>query len=60
MLFDRAVFDELRRTPLGEGAKALLRAHADRVVNVPVDDEGCLVDVDTPADYEAMKRGRLR
>ncbi|OFW02436.1 MAG: hypothetical protein A3I61_13315 [Acidobacteria bacterium RIFCSPLOWO2_02_FULL_68_18] len=60
VLFDRAVFDELRRTPLGEGAKALLRAHADRVVNVPVDDEGCLVDVDTPADYEAMKRGRLR
>ncbi|MBI3047136.1 MAG: nucleotidyltransferase family protein [Acidobacteria bacterium] len=60
VLFDRAVFDELRRAPFAEGAKAVVRAHADRVVNVPVDDEGCLVDVDTPADYEAMRRGRLR
>lgn len=60
VLFDRSVFDELRRAPLAEGAKAVVRAHADRVVNVPVDDEGCLMDVDTPDEYEAMKRGRLR
>jgi len=60
VLFDRTVFDELRRAPLADGAKAVVRAHAGRVVNVPVDDEGCLVDVDTPDEYEAMKRGRLR
>jgi CTP:molybdopterin cytidylyltransferase MocA len=24
------------------------------VLNVPVADEGCLVDVDTPRDYEAL------
>ncbi len=60
VLFDRSVFEELRRAPLAEGAKAVVRAHADRVVNVPVEDEGCLVDVDTPDEYEAMKRGRLR
>lgn len=60
VLFDRTVFDELRQAPLGEGAKAVVQAQADRVVNVPVEDEGCLVDVDTPDDYEAMKRGRLR
>lgn len=60
VLFDRTLFDELRRAPLAEGAKAVVRAHADEVVNVPVDDEGCVVDVDTPDDYEAMKRGRLR
>ena len=59
MLFDRSVFDELRRAPLDVGAKAVVRAHAARVVNVAVDDEGCLIDVDTPVDYEAMLR-RMR
>jgi len=56
VLFDRAVFDALRHAPLTEGARAVVRAHGDRLVNVPVDDEGCLVDVDTPADYEAILR----
>jgi molybdenum cofactor cytidylyltransferase len=51
VLFDRAVFDELRRAPLDEGAKAVVHAHLDAVVNVPVTDEGALVDVDTPDDY---------
>jgi molybdenum cofactor cytidylyltransferase len=59
VLFDRATFDELRRAPLAEGAKAVVHAHADRVVNVPVDDPGCLIDIDTPGDYEReMKEGR--
>lgn len=59
VLFDRATFDELRRAPLSEGAKAVVRAYADRVVNVPVDDPGSLVDVDTPGDYQrVMKDGQ--
>ena len=56
VLFDRSVFDELRRAPLAEGAKAVIHAFPDRVVNVAVDDDGCLSDIDTPADYEAMLR----
>jgi molybdenum cofactor cytidylyltransferase len=56
VLFDRALFDELRHAPLDEGARAVVRAHAGEVVNVPVEDEGPLLDVDTPADYEAMIR----
>lgn len=54
VLFDRAVFDALRQAPLTGGARVVVHAHADRVVNVQVDDEGCCVDIDTPADYEAM------
>jgi CTP:molybdopterin cytidylyltransferase MocA len=50
------VFDELRRAPLAQGAKAVVRAHAERVVNVTVQDEGCLIDVDTPGDYKAILR----
>jgi len=57
VLFDRAVFAELRNAPLDQGAKAVVHAHADRLVNVEVDDEGCLMDVDTTADYEfALRR----
>lgn len=56
VLFDRSLFDELRHAPLAEGAKAVIRARRDNVLNVSVDDEGCLRDIDTPADYEAMLR----
>ena len=56
VVFDRRVFAELRAAPADVGAKAVVRAHADEIVNVPVTDEGCLVDVDTPQDYDALGR----
>jgi molybdenum cofactor cytidylyltransferase len=54
VLFDRSVFDELRRAPLDQGAKAVVHAHAAQLVNVSVDDDGEFADVDTPADYTAL------
>ncbi len=54
VLFDRAVFAELRRAPLDAGAKAVVHAHAHELFNVPVDDEGALTDIDTPGDYAAL------
>ena len=56
VVFDRRLFEELRNAPLDVGAKAVVRAHTDEIVNVPVTDAGCLVDVDTPRDYEALGR----
>ena len=56
VLFDRSVFVALRHAPMTEGAKAVVHANADRIVNVQVEDEGCLLDVDTPADYDAVIR----
>jgi molybdenum cofactor cytidylyltransferase len=56
VLFDRTVFDALRHAPITEGARAVVHANADRIVNVQVEDEGCLLDVDTPADYESVIR----
>lgn len=56
VLFDRAVFGALREAPLTEGARAVVRASGDRLLDVTVDDEGCLIDIDTPADYEAVIR----
>ena len=58
VVFDRAVFEELRAAPLDAGAKVVVRAHAHELIDVPVDDEGSLTDVDTPDDYAAL-RGRV-
>ena len=55
VLFDRVLFDELRHAPFDAGAKSVVRAHEHEIVNVPVDDEGCVRDVDTPSDYEEMR-----
>src|SRR6185436_1938465 len=56
VVFSRAVFDELRRADPAVGAKADLRAHEDTIVNVDVDDAGVGGDVDTPEDYENLRR----
>lgn len=55
VLFDAALFDALRAAPLDAGAKAVVRSYADRIVNVPVEDDGCLVDIDTPDDYRSLQ-----
>jgi len=52
VIFDRAVFDELRRANPRTGAKAIVQAHLTEIVGVPVADEGAFVDIDTPLDYE--------
>lgn len=52
VLFDRALFAELRAADPAEGAKPVVRAHAAGIVNVAVEDEGAFLDLDTPADYE--------
>jgi hypothetical protein len=46
-----AVFDELRHADPALGAKAVVRAHGAAVLDVPVDDAGAFLDVDTPEDY---------
>jgi CTP:molybdopterin cytidylyltransferase MocA len=56
VIFDRQVFDALRATPMDIGARAVVRAFADRTQNVAVTDAGCLVDIDTPDDYAGLGR----
>lgn len=60
VLFDRSVFRELRTVAAAEGAKAVLRAHAEELVDVAVTDPGCLFDIDTPADYETLLKSFAR
>ncbi len=60
VIFDRAVFDDLRTAPLEVGAKAVIARWLDQVVNVAVDDPGVLADIDTPADYDSFVREHVR
>ncbi|HEX2342644.1 MAG TPA: nucleotidyltransferase family protein [Vicinamibacterales bacterium] len=52
VIFDRAVFDELRTADLSKGARAVVHAHAENLVEIAVDDDGAFANIDTPADYE--------
>lgn len=56
VVFDRAVFDALRAADPAVGAKAVVRAHADALLNVPVEDAGAFLDIDTPEEYHALRR----
>lgn len=54
VLFDRSLFKEVLKVTGDGGAKAVVRAHMDDVLEVPVDDEGVVTDVDVPADYDRL------
>ena len=54
VLFARRVFDDLRRADPAVGAKAVVRAHAEQVCDVAVDDEGACRDVNTPEEYAGL------
>ena len=62
VVFSSSLRDGLLRLEGDRGAKVLLQRHADRVVEVAVEDRGIFVDVDTPEAYrEAVgdaERGR--
>jgi CTP:molybdopterin cytidylyltransferase MocA len=52
VLLDRELFDELRRADPAAGARSVVRAHAARGVEVPTEDEGAFLDIDSPEDYQ--------
>jgi molybdenum cofactor cytidylyltransferase len=54
VLFDRRVFEELRRVDPAVGARAVVRAHLADAVAVVVADQGAIADIDTPEDYERI------
>jgi len=51
VIIDRALFDALRAADAASGMKPIVRAHVSAAGDVPVDDEGAFVDVDTAEDY---------
>jgi CTP:molybdopterin cytidylyltransferase MocA len=53
--FGREAMRALRGAPPDQGARAILAAHAGRVVHVE-GDPGCLVGINTPEDYRLFVR----
>ena len=59
LLLDRALFDELRAADGQAGAKPIVRAHASAEGDLPIDDEGAFLDIDTTEDYARLIATRL-
>ena len=59
VIFDRALFAELRRTDFSIGARAVIAAHPRDVLDVPLTDPGAFQDIDTPEEYERHTGRRL-
>jgi molybdenum cofactor cytidylyltransferase len=54
VIFDRALFGALHDADRQVGAKAVVRAHEREIANVPVEDPGAFLDIDTEDDYRAV------
>jgi molybdenum cofactor cytidylyltransferase len=58
LLVDRGLFAALRAAEPSQSAKPIVRAHGSPAGDVPVEDEGAFVDIDTPEEYERCVTGR--
>lgn len=51
VLIGSALYGELLNEDMPEGVRTLMARHTEGVREVPVDDAGILIDIDTPDDY---------
>ncbi len=56
VIFGRPVFAELLAIPDDEGARGVVRARPDRVLQVPVDDSAVVDQLNTPKAYQDLLR----
>ncbi len=56
VLLDHSVFPELSGLSGDMGCRAIFGSHTDNILQVPVDDIGVLLDVDTKADLDRFQR----
>ena len=55
-LFRWSLAREVAQIPRDRGLNWLLREHAAEVTEIPVESDAALTDLDTPEDYERLKR----
>jgi molybdenum cofactor cytidylyltransferase len=53
-IFHRRLFQEFMEAPLSEGPKRILLRHEQKSVLLPAEESACVVDIDTPADYQTL------
>lgn len=54
VIFDRALFQELRHADAATGARSVVHRHRTDMLEVEITDEGSFIDIDTPEDYERL------
>ncbi len=54
VLIGRSLFAAIRACDPKAGAKSVVRGHASAAGDVPVEDPGAYIDIDTPAEYAAL------
>jgi molybdenum cofactor cytidylyltransferase len=57
VIFSKALFGELLAAPLDRGAKAVVHAHRDDTLEIDTNDEGAIIDIDTPEEYRRHVKG---
>jgi molybdenum cofactor cytidylyltransferase len=57
VIFSRALFGELLKAPMDQGAKAVVNAHRADTLEIETDEEGITVDIDTPELYRRHVKG---
>jgi molybdenum cofactor cytidylyltransferase len=57
VIFARALFLELLAAGTEKGAKPVVHAHRDDTLEIDTDDEGVLIDIDTPEEYRLHVKG---
>jgi molybdenum cofactor cytidylyltransferase len=55
VLLDRSVFSEAMALEGDVGCRAIFENHLQGIEKVEVDDEGILLDIDNPADYQRLR-----
>lgn len=48
VIFPATLYDELLHAPMSEGARAVVWAHAGEVLEVPTNEEGCVLNLNDP------------
>jgi len=51
VIFSRVLFSEFLNAPLDQGAKPVVHAHRSETLEIPTEDEGVVIDLDTPEEY---------
>jgi molybdenum cofactor cytidylyltransferase len=55
VIFSAALYQELLDAPLDVGARAVVWAHPDEVLEVPTEDQACLQNINDPATFAALQ-----
>ncbi|NQS89437.1 nucleotidyltransferase family protein [Patescibacteria group bacterium] len=51
VIFSSLFFPELMKAPLDQGARYVVRNHTEKIIFLPVEDEGVIFNIDTPEKY---------